>query len=81
MFSEKVGQGLPLWLPKGTALAPAPGGFFEKRTIKRGYQPVITPHIGSKKLYVTSDTGKNTARILSSPSSPLMWTKSFCSNR
>ncbi len=54
MFSEKVGQGLPLWLPKGTAVRQRLEDFLKKEQIKRGYQPVITPHIGSKKLYVTS---------------------------
>ncbi len=54
MFSEKVGSGLPLWLPKGTALRSRLEDFLKKEQIKRGYQPVITPHIGSKKLYVTS---------------------------
>lgn len=53
-FSEKVGQGLPLWLPKGTALRQRLEDFLKKEQIKRGYQPVITPHIGSKNLYVTS---------------------------
>lgn len=54
MFSEKVGSGLPLWLPKGTALRSRLEDFLKKEQIKRGYLPVITPHIGSKKLYVTS---------------------------
>ena len=54
MFSEKVGQGLPIWLPKGTALRSRLEDFLKKEQLKRGYQPVITPHIGSKKLYVTS---------------------------
>ncbi|MBK8920629.1 MAG: threonine--tRNA ligase [Saprospirales bacterium] len=54
MFSEKVGQGLPLWLPKGTALRTRLEDFLKKEQIKRGYTPVITPHIGSKQLYVTS---------------------------
>lgn len=54
MFSEKVGAGLPLWLPKGTAVRQRLEDFLKKEQIKRGYQPVITPHIGSKKLYVTS---------------------------
>ena len=54
MFSEKVGQGLPMWLPKGTALRQRLEDFLKKEQIKRGYQPVITPHIGSKNLYVTS---------------------------
>ncbi len=54
MFSEKVGSGLPIWLPKGTALRSRLEDFLKKEQIKRGYQPVITPHIGSKQLYVTS---------------------------
>ncbi len=54
MFSEKVGSGLPLWLPKGTAVRQRLEDFLKKEQIKRGYQPVITPHIGSKKLYITS---------------------------
>ncbi len=54
MFSEKVGAGLPLWLPKGTAVRQRLEDFLKKEQIKRGYQPVITPHIGSKKLYITS---------------------------
>lgn len=54
MFSEKVGTGLPIWLPKGTALRTRLEDFLKKEQIKRGYQPVITPHIGKKDLYVTS---------------------------
>ena len=54
MFSEKVGAGLPIWLPKGTALRTRLEDFLKKEQIKRGYTPVITPHIGSKKLYETS---------------------------
>jgi threonyl-tRNA synthetase len=54
MFSEKVGGGLPIWLPKGTALRTRLEDFLKKEQIKRGYQPVITPHIGKKELYVTS---------------------------
>ncbi len=53
-FSEKVGMGLPLWLPKGTMLRERLEGFMRKAQIKAGYDPVITPHIGSKQLYVTS---------------------------
>ncbi len=53
-FSEKVGAGLPLWLPKGTALRTRLSDFLQKEQIKRGYTPVITPHIGKKELYVTS---------------------------
>jgi threonyl-tRNA synthetase len=54
MFSEKVGAGLPIWLPKGTALRSRLEEFLKKEQIKRGYQPVITPHIGKKELYMTS---------------------------
>ena len=54
MFSEKVGAGLPIWLPKGTALRTRLENFLKEEQIKRGYQPVITPHIGKKDLYVTS---------------------------
>jgi threonyl-tRNA synthetase len=53
-FSEKVGMGLPLWLPKGTMLRERLENFMKKAQVKAGYQPVITPHIGSKQLYVTS---------------------------
>ena len=53
-FSEKVGAGLPLWLPKGTALRERLVHFLQQAQIKSGYLPVITPHIASKALYVTS---------------------------
>ncbi len=53
-FSEKVGLGLPLWLPKGTMLRERLENFMRKAQIKSGYDPVITPHIGSKELYITS---------------------------
>lgn len=53
-FSEKVGMGLPLWLPKGTLLRERLEQFMRKAQVKAGYDPVITPHIGSKALYVTS---------------------------
>lgn len=53
-FSEKVGMGLPLWLPKGTILRERLEQFMRKAQVKAGYQPVVTPHIGSKELYVTS---------------------------
>ncbi len=53
-FSEKVGLGLPLWLPKGTILRERLEQFMRKAQIKAGYDPVVTPHIGSKELYVTS---------------------------
>jgi len=53
-FSEKVGMGLPLWLPKGTALRERLVNFMQKAQVKAGYEQVITPHIGHKNLYVTS---------------------------
>jgi threonyl-tRNA synthetase len=53
-FSNKVGQGLPLWLPKGTELRERLENFLRKVQKKYGYTPVITPHIGNKDLYVTS---------------------------
>jgi len=53
-FSEKVGQGLPLWLPRGAALRERLEQFLRKIQIDAGYEPVITPHIGHKSLYVTS---------------------------
>ena len=53
-FSTKVGQGLPLWLPKGAALRERLENFLKKAQKKAGYEMVITPHIGQKELYVTS---------------------------
>lgn len=53
-FSEKVGMGLPLWLPKGAALRERLIQFLQKQQIKSGYLPVATPHIGNKQLYITS---------------------------
>lgn len=53
MFSEKVGKGLPMWLPKGTALRISLQNFLRKIQKRYGYQEVITPHIGGKNLYVT----------------------------
>ena len=53
-FSEKVGMGLPLWLPKGAALRERLTNFLQKAQVKAGYEQVITPHIGHKSLYVTS---------------------------
>jgi threonyl-tRNA synthetase len=53
-FSEKVGMGLPLWLPKGTALRERLQNFLQKAQVKAGYEQVMTPHIGHKNLYVTS---------------------------
>ena len=54
MFSEKVGQGLPMWLPKGTQLRERLQNFLRVEQEKQGYQMVVTPHIGSKQLYITS---------------------------
>ncbi len=53
-FSKKVGQGLPLWLPKGAALRERLEQFLKKAQKKAGYEMVVTPHIGQKELYVTS---------------------------
>jgi threonyl-tRNA synthetase len=53
-FSEKVGAGLPIWLPKGTAIRERLERFMRQAQIDRGYEQVVTPHIGKKELYVTS---------------------------
>jgi threonyl-tRNA synthetase len=53
-FSEKVGMGLPLWLPKGAALREKLVNFLQRAQVKAGYEQVITPHIGHKNLYITS---------------------------
>jgi threonyl-tRNA synthetase len=53
-FSEKVGMGLPLWLPKGAALREKLVNFLQKAQVKSGYEQVVTPHIGHKNLYITS---------------------------
>ena len=53
-FSQKVGQGLPLWLPKGAALRERLENFLKKAQLKAGYEQVITPHIANKDLYVCS---------------------------
>jgi threonyl-tRNA synthetase len=53
-FSQRVGQGLPLWLPKGAALRERLENFLKKAQKQAGYEQVITPHIGSKELYVCS---------------------------
>src|SRR5690554_4141552 len=70
-FSEKVGMGLPLWLPKGTMLRDRLENFLKKAQVKAGYQPVITPHIGSKQLYITSGHyekyGKDSFQPISAP--------------
>ena len=54
MFSEKVGQGLPMWLPKGTQIRERLQNFLRNEQEKLGYQMVVTPHIGGKDLYMTS---------------------------
>lgn len=53
-FSEKVGMGLPLWLPRGTVLRERLENFLRRAQVRAGYLPVVTPHIGNKELYVTS---------------------------
>jgi threonyl-tRNA synthetase len=54
MFSQKIGAGLPVWLPKGTVLRETLESFLREEQRKRGYLPVITPHIGNINLYKTS---------------------------
>lgn len=53
-FSEKVGMGLPLWLPKGAMLRQKLMDFLQRAQVRSGYEPVVTPHIGHKNLYITS---------------------------
>ena len=53
-FNDKVGPGLPMWLPKGAILRETLADFLKKKQIERGYQPVVTPHIGRLDLYKTS---------------------------
>ena len=71
-FSQKVGKGLPLWLPKGAVLRERLESFLKKAQLKAGYDPVITPHIGSKELYVTSGHyekyGKDSFQPIHTPS-------------
>lgn len=70
-FSEKVGSGLPLWLPKGAMLRERLQQFLQKAQMDSGYLPVVTPHIGSKQLYVTSGHwekyGKDSFRPITTP--------------
>lgn len=70
-FSEKVGSGLPLWLPKGAMLRERLQQFLQRAQIETGYLPVMTPHIGSKQLYVTSGHwekyGKDSFRPITTP--------------
>jgi threonyl-tRNA synthetase len=71
VFSQKVGQGLPLWLPKGAQLRERLENFLKRIQVKYGYLPVITPHIGQKELYVTSGHyekyGKNSFKPIHTP--------------
>lgn len=70
-FSEKVGSGLPLWLPKGAMLRDRLQQFLQKAQLDTGYLPVMTPHIGSKQLYITSGHwekyGKDSFRPITTP--------------
>jgi threonyl-tRNA synthetase len=70
-FSEKVGLGLPLWLPKGAMLRERLQQFLQKAQMESGYLPVITPHIGHKNLYITSGHyekyGKDSFQPISTP--------------
>jgi threonyl-tRNA synthetase len=70
-FSERVGPGLPLWLPKGTALRKRLEDFLTRAQMKAGYTPVVSPHIGQKELYVTSGHwekyGKDSFRPIATP--------------
>ena len=71
-FSQKVGQGLPLWLPKGASLRERLENFLKKVQSKAGYSGVITPHIGNKELYVCSGHyekyGKDSFQPITTPS-------------
>ncbi|EDM43923.1 threonine--tRNA ligase (threonine tRNA synthetase) [unidentified eubacterium SCB49] len=70
-FSQKVGQGLPLWLPKGAALRERLENFLKKAQKKAGYEMVVTPHIGNKELYVTSGHfakyGEDSFQVINTP--------------
>ncbi|MCH8555445.1 MAG: threonine--tRNA ligase [Schleiferiaceae bacterium] len=70
-FSQNVGQGLPMWLPKGAALRERLENFLKKAQKKAGYQQVITPHIGNKSLYVCSGHyekyGKDSFQAINTP--------------
>ncbi|HTN47755.1 MAG TPA: threonine--tRNA ligase [Flavipsychrobacter sp.] len=83
-FSEKVGSGLPLWLPKGAMLRERLQQFLQKAQMASGYLPVMTPHIGAKQLYVTSGHwekyGKDSFRPITTPQEgaefmrkPMIW--------
>ncbi|RYD51912.1 MAG: threonine--tRNA ligase [Sphingobacteriales bacterium] len=70
-FSEKVGAGLPMWLPKGAMLRERLQRFLQEKQLEIGYLPVVTPHIGHKDLYVTSGHwdkyGKDSFRPITTP--------------
>lgn len=70
-FSEKVGLGLPLWLPKGALLRERLQQFLQKLQMESGYLPVMTPHIGHKSLYITSGHyekyGKDSFQVIKTP--------------
>ena len=70
-FSQKVGMGLPLWLPKGAFLREKLENFLKRVQVQHGYEPVLTPHIGQKELYVTSGHyekyGKDSFQPISTP--------------
>ncbi|HCT30233.1 MAG TPA: threonine--tRNA ligase, partial [Bacteroidales bacterium] len=70
-FSQNVGQGLPLWLPRGTQLRDKLEQFLKKVQKQHGYEQVITPHIGQKELYITSGHwakyGKDSFRPITTP--------------
>ncbi len=71
MFSERVGSGLPIWLPKGNQLRERLMNYLKEEQEKRGYQLVTTPHIGKKELYQTSGHwekyGEDSFRPISTP--------------
>lgn len=77
-FSQRVGQGLPLWLPKGAMLRERLENFMRKAQVKAGYLPVITPHIGNKELYITSGHYENMVLIHFSRLALLQKVKNFC---
>lgn len=70
-FSQRVGQGLPLWLPKGTALRERLEAFLKAAQKKAGYEMVVSPHIAQKELYVTSGHfakyGEDSFRVIKTP--------------
>ncbi len=70
-FSRKVGMGLPLWLPKGALLREKLENFLKRVQVQHGYEPVLTPHIGQKELFVTSGHyekyGKDSFQPISTP--------------